>query len=250
VRHGENAILPFMKRTALLIAVALAVLTLTVGAQERDRAKVANQYTWNLADLYSSDAAWRADKEAAQAALADLRQYKSRLASSASTLADALDRFFALDKQLSRVAVYASLLADQDTRDSAHQGMRQEMSELFSRFGAESAYLEPEVLRFPQGTVARFLASEPRLKTYSFYLQDIARRAPHTLSENEEKILANRFVVGHVQHSLERGLSLSVRHPQRRQAGQDRSGRLHAASRHAEPRGPREGHVGLLHHAG
>ena len=57
-----------MKHRASLIAVGLAALTLTVGAQERDRAKVANQYTWNLADLYSSDAAWRADKEAAQAA--------------------------------------------------------------------------------------------------------------------------------------------------------------------------------------
>jgi oligoendopeptidase F len=180
-----------MKHRASLIAVGLAALTLTVGAQERDRAKVAEQYTWNLADLYSSDAAWRADKEASQAALADLRQYKGRLASSAAALADALDKFFGLDKRLSRVAVYASLLADQDTRDSAHQGMRQEMSELFSAFGAESAYIEPEVLRFPQGTVARFLASEPRLKTYSFYLQDIARRAPHTLTENEERILAN-----------------------------------------------------------
>ena len=180
-----------MKRHALVIAVALAVLTLTGVAQERDRAKVADQYKWNLADLYRSDAAWRADKDAVQKSLADLRQYKGRLASSAPTLADALDRFFALDKALSKVAVYASLLADQDTRDSAHQGMRQEMSDLFSTFGAESAYIEPEVLRFPEGTVPRFLAAEPRLKTYSFYLQDIARRAPHTLSENEEKILAS-----------------------------------------------------------
>jgi oligoendopeptidase F len=180
-----------MKHRVFLVAAGLAALALTASAQERDRAKVADQYKWNLADLYPSDAAWRAEKEAAQASLADLRQYKGRLASSASTLADALDKFFGLDKRLSRVAVYASLLADQDTRDSAHQGMRQEMSDLFSAFGAESAFIEPEVLQFPQGTVARFLASEPRLKTYSFYLQDIARRAPHTLSENEEKILAN-----------------------------------------------------------
>ena len=180
-----------MKHRASLVAIGLAALALTVSAQERDRAKVADQYKWNLADLYPSDAAWRADKDGAQAALADLRQYKGRLASSSSTLADALDRFFGLDKRLSRVAVYAGLLADQDTRDSAHQGMRQEMSDLFSAFGAESAFIEPEVLQFPQGTVAKFLASEPRLKTYSFYLQDIARRAPHTLSENEERILAN-----------------------------------------------------------
>jgi oligoendopeptidase F len=180
-----------MRPRAFLVAVALAALTLTVVAQERDRTKVPDQYKWNLTDLYASDAAWRTDKDAAQAAVQELRQYRGRLASSPSMLADALDKLFALDKRLSRVAVYTGLLADQDTRDSTHQGMRQEMSDLFSAFGAESSFIEPEVLRFPQGTVARFLASEPRLKTYSFYLQDITRRAPHTLGENEEKILAN-----------------------------------------------------------
>src|SRR5262249_27071855 len=37
----------------------------------------------------------------------------------------------------------------------------------------------------------RMLASEPRLKIYGFYLEDVARRAPHTLSASEEELLAN-----------------------------------------------------------
>src|SRR6185503_678408 len=52
------------------------------------------------------------------------------------------------------------------------------------------SYIEPEILRFPKGTVEKFLASEPRLKVYRFYLENIARRAAHTLSDAEEKILA------------------------------------------------------------
>ena len=36
----------------------------------------------------------------------------------------------------------------------------------------------------------RFSPSEPRLRIYRFYLEDIARRAAHTLSDAEEKILA------------------------------------------------------------
>ena len=43
--------------------------------------------------------------------------------------------------------------------------------------------------RFPTGLVDKHLASESRLKVYGFYLKDIAHRAPHTLSENEEKLL-------------------------------------------------------------
>ncbi len=63
-------------------------------------------------------------------------------------------------------------------------------SSLPPSFSAEASYIEPEILRFPKGTVETFLASEPRLKIYRFYLEDIARRAAHTLSDAEEKILA------------------------------------------------------------
>jgi len=178
---------------ARLVALALAflVLTLTSIAQERDRAKVPDRYTWNLTDIYPTDAAWRVAKDRLQADVPRPGRFKGHLASSAVILADALDTLNALDKELSRLYVYASMLADQDTRDARHQGMRQEMVQLAASFAAAASYIEPEILRFPKGTVERFIASEPRLTIYRFYLEDIARRASHTLSDAEEKILAD-----------------------------------------------------------
>ena len=97
------------------------------------------------------------------------------------------------------------MLADQDTRDSQHQGMRQEMTQLAATFGAQAAYIEPEVLKAGKATIERFIASEPRLKVYRFYLEDIVRREAHTLTDTEEKLLADagplaRRAVGHLQH--------------------------------------------------
>jgi oligoendopeptidase F len=82
------------------------------------------------------------------------------------------------------------MLADEDTRASGPQGMQQEMQQLFARFGAEASFVEPEILKIGTATVEKFIAAEPRLKPFTFYLRDIARRAPHTLSDAEEKILA------------------------------------------------------------
>jgi oligoendopeptidase F len=175
----------------LLVAPALAALTLHAGAQERSRADIPDQYKWNLADIYPSTTAWRSAKDGIAADLPKLRQFQGKLGASASSLADALELMFNLDKTLTRVYVYASMLADEDTRESAPEGMRQEMVQLAASFGAEAAYVEPEILRFPAGQVARFLAGERRLTPYRFYLEDIARRAPHTLSPTEEKILAD-----------------------------------------------------------
>src|SRR5207253_2943420 len=62
---------------------------------------------------------------------------------------------------------------------------------LAASFSAQASFIEPEILRFPKGTIERFLAAEPRLKIYRFYLEDIARRAPHTLGDSEEKLLAD-----------------------------------------------------------
>jgi oligoendopeptidase F len=174
-----------------ILALAFVALILEGAAQERDRAKIPEQYKWNLSDIYQGEAAWREAKEELQAGLPRLRQFKGHLASSPATLADALDLFYAVDKDLSRLYVYASMLADQDTRDSKNQGMRQEMIQLAAAFRAEASFLEPEILRFPTGLVDKLLASEERLKVYEFYLRDIVRRAAHTLSESEEKILAD-----------------------------------------------------------
>jgi oligoendopeptidase F len=87
--------------------------------------------------------------------------------------------------------VYAGLLADQDTRDSNHQGMKQQMVQLSANFSAQAAYIEPEILKADKNTIQKFLASEPRLKVYRFYIEDVMRRAAHTLSDSEEKLLAD-----------------------------------------------------------
>jgi oligoendopeptidase F len=175
----------------LCVAIALTALTITTAAQSRDRAQTPDKYKWNLADLYSSDALWRTAKDKLTADVQKLRQYQGKVASSAGTLADALDLQAVFAKELGRLYSYASLLADQDTRDSSHEGMRQEMNQLAAALGAESSFIEPELLKTGEPSIKTFIASEPRLTVYSFYLSDVFRRASHTLSDTEEKLLAD-----------------------------------------------------------
>jgi oligoendopeptidase F len=158
---------------------------------ERDRAKVADAYKWNLADVYPSEAVWRTQKEQTTAEIARLGEFRGALGSSAKVLADALEYASRLDRELSRLYVYASMLSDEDTRLSGPQGMQQEMQQIYARFGAAASYIEPEVLKVGAATVETFIAAEPRLTHYAFTLRDIVRRAPHTLTDSEEKILAD-----------------------------------------------------------
>ena len=166
-------------------------MAVLIAAQERDRSKVAEKYTWNLADIYPDLAAWRAETDAIKAELPAIRAFAGRLGQSPQTLAEALETKTRLEKVLARLHVYASMLADEDTRLSEAQGMQQEMQQIAADFGAQAAYVEPEVLKIGGATIEQFIANEARLAIYSFYLHDVLRRAPHTLTDAEEKLLAD-----------------------------------------------------------
>src|SRR5213594_2264777 len=176
--------------TTGILLVGLMGFALTLTGQERDRARIPDKYKWNLADIYPDDQAWRSAKEQLAKELPQMRTFQGKLGTSPVTLVNALDKYFGFDKELSRLYAYAQMLSDQDTRDATHLGMKQEMTQLAAAEAAEVAFLEPEILRFEKGKVEKFIASEPRLKFYRFYLEDIARRSAHTLSAAEEKLLA------------------------------------------------------------
>ena len=181
----------FKTRARAVTGLAVVGMTVLTMGQERDRSKVAEAYKWNLADVYPTEAAWRAQKEKMTAELPRLREFQGKLGSSPATLADALELMSRLDKELSRLYVYASMVSDEDTRLPGPQGMHQEMQQIFANFGAQASYIEPEVLKIGNAAIEHAISSEKRLAPYAFYLRDIARRAAHTLSDAEEKILAD-----------------------------------------------------------
>ena len=177
---------------ALILCAASTILP---QAQERDRSKVPDEYKWDLTAIYPSDQAWRTAKEKLAADLPKLRPFQGTLASSAARLADALEMQSQFDKELTRLYVYAAMRSDEDTRVSTYQGMQQEMIQLGSVFGTEAAFIDPEILKMDNATIEGFITKEPRLHVYRHYLEDIARRRTHTLSNSEEKLLAGASVM-------------------------------------------------------
>lgn len=185
---------------ALVLVVAPTVFART--AQQQERSAIPDKYKWNLAEIYPSDQAWRTSKDKLVAELPAIRPFKGSLASSPQKLADALELASRLAKEFTRLYVYASMMSDQDTRVSVYQGMQQEMAQIGANFGAETSFVEPEILKMDPAAVDSFIAKEPRLKVYSFYLHDILRRRAHTLTDSEERLLANSSLVSNAPSDI------------------------------------------------
>ena len=182
-------------RFAISTGLLALACTLAISAQQRDRSTVPDKYTWDLTHIYPTDEAWRAGKDQIVAGIPKLREFKGKLAASGQTLAEALELLSGITKEFNRAYVYASMMSDTDTRVSKYQGMQQEMVQLGAQLAAEAAYIEPEILKLERGALERTIAAEPRLKSYTLYLDDILRRAPHTLTDAEERLLASAGVI-------------------------------------------------------
>jgi oligoendopeptidase F len=172
-----------------------AMLVLFAAASARpalstERSQVPEKLKWDLRDLYPSVSAWQAAKAAVEKKIPTLAKHQGHLADSSGALARALDAIMAVDQDLERVYTYASQTSDEDTRISKHLAMKQSADQIVVTFNSTISYVRPELLAAGAEKIRGFVARDPRLAKYRHYLDDILRRAPHTLSEPEEKIVA------------------------------------------------------------
>ncbi len=177
------------RRLLPLVLLCLAAGTsLPLAAAERS--EIPARYRWDLRALYPDEAAWQAARAGLEKRIPGIEAFRGRLASSPAELLRALDTLMDVDRDLARLYTYASQRSDEDARIAKHLEMRENADQLQVRFSAAAAFLRPEILALGADTVRAFVAREPGLVPYRPYLEDLLRRAPHTLSDAEEAIVA------------------------------------------------------------
>ncbi|MFH0991142.1 MAG: oligoendopeptidase F [bacterium] len=170
--------------------------------QYQDRTSIPIHDTWDLTAIYLSDEAWTSAKELLKSEIAAVAAYTGSLGQSARQLTICLELVTRLSKEYMRLQCYASMMSDQDTRNSTYLGMQQEISQIGSDFAASVAFIEPELLKIERPTIDRFLSEEKKLEVYRHYLDDILRRKDHTGTKGEEKIIADAGLMADSAQSI------------------------------------------------
>ena len=147
---------------------------------------------WDLSELYPSDAAWEAERQALLKTIPSLKAQKGTLGRSAATMRAALVAQSDIGKRASRLYTYASLKADEDRRIASNQERKQQAQDVFTALGEATAWTNPEIVALGATKVNAFIAADPVLKKrFAFGLRDTLRLAKHTLSPGEEQLLAS-----------------------------------------------------------
>jgi len=184
-----------------LMFIVCSLLTINAFSQ-KSRNEVADKYKWDLSGIYKSDTDWRTAKDAISSKLNEIDKFRGTLTKSAANLLKCLEFNSDLNKEATRLFLYAGMNSDLDTRDMKYTGMKQELQQMFSDFGAKAAFIQPEILTADWSVIDGFIKSEPKLEPYRMGLDNLFRTKKHTLSEQEERIMALSGMIAGVPGSV------------------------------------------------
>ena len=182
-------------KKGIVLLMSLIFVTTGHSAGSLERGAVPTAETWNLADIYATEADWQQGKTAWAAKIDQIDAYRNKLSESADQLLACLEFTTEMSKELSQLYSYASMFSDQDTRESKPQGMKQELQQLATQFSAKASFIDPEIVAIDPQTIEEFLRKQPRLQIYRQYLDNLQRQRAHLLSAPEEKIVAEAGLI-------------------------------------------------------
>ncbi|MCE5188006.1 MAG: oligoendopeptidase F [Eubacteriales bacterium] len=144
---------------------------------------------WNLEDIYRDEALWEADYQSMQRRIDAFSAHSGRLHGSADALFAALSDESQMGRLIEKLYSYAHLRKDEDNGNTRYQGMTDRAIQLYVSAQAASSFVEPEILQIPEPTLLGW-AAEARFAPFRFRIADANRRRAHTLSTEEERLLA------------------------------------------------------------
>ncbi|MCL6502198.1 MAG: oligoendopeptidase F [Pirellulales bacterium] len=160
---------------------------------------------WDLASLFPSDEAWEQEFSRWEAQIDGYRRFQGKLAKSVRQLARALAFDNEFERTAERLGTYAYLKTAEDTTNSTYQRMQGRFQNASTRAAAAASFMRPEILAVPDETMRAWLESR-ELAPYRLQLERLLRYKPHTLSEPEERLLAQQSEVAETARQVFRQL--------------------------------------------
>ena len=164
------------------------------------RDEVPAEYTWDLALMYASDAAWEQETAALEGMIPEIAALEGAVGQSAATLLRALRLRDDVGIRIFQIYRYANHRRDSDSTDPAGQALAERAGSLYAKIAAATAFIEPEILAISEETIATWLSAEPELQLYAYALEELARQRAHVRSAEVEGILAQFYDVTRATH--------------------------------------------------
>lgn len=163
---------------------------MTETTQLPTRESLPEELTWDLTLIFKDDAAFDEAFASLKEEIAKAGGYKGTLANGPQAFKDAVTYLLDVYRQLETLYVYSHLKNDQDTANSAYQGMYARASSLLAETSEALSWFEPELLSLSDDVIWGYFEKDPSLEVYRHYVQQMVDNRPHILPAEQEALLA------------------------------------------------------------
>lgn len=164
-------------------------------SQLMKRKDVKLEDTWAIEDLFETEELWLSAYQKVEEKIELIKNYKNHLGDSGKKLFEFLDLNNELGILFSRVYNYAKRIIDVDTTNSHYQDLSGRVSLLNTKLSEAKAFSTPEILLLSEDTLTKFYEGEKELLKYKRFISEIRRLKSHTLSSEQEMLLASSMAV-------------------------------------------------------
>ena len=154
------------------------------------REEIDSKYKWDLSSMFPGDEAFEAGLEELKAYCPKLLAFKGKISTSAQALLEFLQLEDKMNLLLYKIINYAERKSDEDTRVAKYQAYVANATSAYTQVGEATSWFAAELLAIPAESVEKFYAEVPALEFYRRKLNKILNQREHTLSAEEEALLA------------------------------------------------------------
>ncbi len=154
-----------------------------------ERSVIDEKYKWDLTHIYSSEDLWEKDFKWVETNIPGYEKFQGKLGSNPETLSSCLKFDDEIGIKLEQLYLYSMLAKDSDLRVTNYQAMNDRIKNLFTKVSSANSFIRPELLSVPDKKLLEMIKHED-LKIYKHFIDNLLRTKTHTLSKEQEKILA------------------------------------------------------------
>ncbi len=155
-----------------------------------ERSEIDARYKWKLEMIFPDWESWEECYREVEQSLPQLAALQGTLSGSGAALLGAIEQIHNVQRKLEKAMVFAGMKSDEDTRIGENTARKGRVGSLGVKFGEAVSWLESEILAIAPERLAELQAQEKGLELYAHFLHNIQREREHTLSADQEALLA------------------------------------------------------------
>lgn len=152
------------------------------------RTEVCTDHKWKTEDIFTDDEEWEKLFDSVSARLDTFSEYEGKLGDK-----DKLLSFMRLEdeigKDVHKLHVYAQMKHDEDSREAKYSAYISKISMLYSNYGSETAFADPELASQDDGYLQSLIDDE-RFADYDYNIKRIKAGKAHLLDKEQEKLIS------------------------------------------------------------